>query len=204
MATSCCRLEYSMKAPYVAIVAGALLAGCSGPGFEPSNASYAPQAADILTNGGGPCAHSTGWSFGGPCKAVTLQSGTVSVGALGVYRTLSVHMTLSRGTQANGQILAVHDATGESDITGTLGGKTFPPLMSSTNPIPMLYLAGYNTGSAFTFNTTPKLVIDTTTSGYNVHHCELDVLSSNNTWTALSSSPTLAAKSITFAPVSTK
>jgi hypothetical protein len=66
-------------------------------------------------------------------------------------------------------VIALQDAIGSGDITGTENGKTFPPLTGA-----FLYLAANNTGGTFTSFSTPRITItDTNGSAPTPYFVEL-------------------------------
>jgi hypothetical protein len=150
----------------------------------------------------GPTPHDTpascvvpGWTFGGPCTSLVLGS-TGGSASLPAYQNISVSVSLGLGTQGNGQVIALQDAIGNGDITGTENGKAFPPLTGA-----FLYLGANNTGGTFTSFSTPGIVINDT-SGLPGKSCTLYVLNSSLTgWSSTPLQGTVSGNTLTFAAI---
>ncbi len=87
-----------------------------------------------------------------------------------------------------GEILIVRDATDtKKDISGLVGGKSFPPFTKAGTPVtvpvtPLLYLKAHNQGTAFQFGMTPMVTV-TSVKAFPGKTCILTrMLSSDNTW----------------------
>jgi len=151
----------------------------------------------------GPTPHDTpascvvpGWTLGGPCTSLVLGT-TGGSASLPAYQNISVSVSLGLGSQGNGQVIALQDAIGNGDITGTENGKTFPPLTGA-----FLYLAANNTGGTFTSFSTPGITITDTNGIPGGTSCSLYILNSSLTgWSSTPLTGTVSGKTLTFASI---
>jgi hypothetical protein len=136
------------------------LAGCSAAGTSGgSAASFVPAQSGALLAATAPSnalctAKGAGYVFKGACAETTLNR-TGGKLALAAYKGRRLQAVFGKNTGAPSYSFALHDATGLGDITGKVGGKSFPAFYQY--PV-VVYLDAHNAGSsAAVFSSTPKL-----------------------------------------------
>jgi hypothetical protein len=178
-----------------AVVAALAFAACGGSnGMVPASSgmpSTTGNALQMTSDAASPyCPIPVGYPFGGSCNPIKLKK-TGSAGNLKAYKGFTLTSQLSSNTSKKGTILAFQDATGKGDI-GKYKGKSLP---KDKNAI--LYLAGLNTGAAFSFNATPAITIKSTTA-INGKSCSLDQFEKNGKWKATGITGTVKGKTVAF------
>jgi len=181
-------------------VAALLLAACASHGVVPATSSFGPSVVspealspDAKKPTPKPCAKpQVAWTFGGSCGGVFIKAagGSASMAAYDGF-TIKAKFPKASPAPSAGEVLVVRDATNtKKDITGLVGGKTFPALTKIGSPAtlsvkPFLYMKAYNQGGGFTFTATP-LVTVTSVKAFPGTRCILTKMnSSNNTWQTL-------------------
>jgi hypothetical protein len=144
------------------------IAGCSAAGTSGgSAASFVPAQSGALAAATAPSstlctAKGTGYAFKGACAETTLKSRTGGALALAAYKGRTLQAVFGKNTGAATFAFALHDATGLKDITGKVGGKSFPAFYEF--PV-LVYLDAHNAGSsAAVFSSTPKLTFALSTT----------------------------------------
>lgn len=124
----------------VAVVAAVALAACGGHGVVPSqlapNGAVAPAGNAVLgvvPDGKSKCDIPGIYYFHGDCVAFNLSMNAttiVKLGKYGAYKGIKITTTFGvfqnppKGVKTIAALMG--DATGSGDITGTIGGKSFP------------------------------------------------------------------------------
>ena len=104
--------------------AAAALAGCATSGSLPvEGPGYSPFAA-TGSDAANPCRVKGYYAFGGPCVSHVLPARGYTF-SLPRYRNIDWRWVVSPNN-GGGKTFAFSDATGNGDITGTVGGKPFP------------------------------------------------------------------------------
>jgi hypothetical protein len=200
-------------------VAALLLAACASHGVVPATSSFGPSSVspealspDAKKPTPVPCAKpQTPWEFGGACGGVYIKAAGGSA-SMAAYDGFTIKATFPKASPAPsaGEILVVRDATNtKKDITGLVGGKTFPVFNKIGSPAtlsvkPLLYMKAHNQGSKFTFTATP-LVTVTSVKAFPGKKCVLTKMNaSNNTWQTLPVVPgTITGHTVVFKSEST-
>lgn len=106
------------------LVMSALVFAACGGNQHSAPSHYLPQASRVPTSDSA-CEMPGTYFFHGACTTGTFNAsgGTIK---LTEYEGLTIAMTLPRNSPNGTKYLLLADATGKSDITGTVRGKSFP------------------------------------------------------------------------------
>ena len=142
-------------------VAALLLAACASHGVVPATSSFGPSSVspealspDAKKPTPKPCAKpQVPWDFGGSCGTVAIKAGGGSA-SMAAYDGFTIKAKFPKASPAPsaGELLVVRDATNtKKDITGLVGGKTFPAFSKIGSPAtltvkPLLYMKAHNQG----------------------------------------------------------
>jgi hypothetical protein len=139
-------MRFSMiRSGSAAIVAAAALTACGGHGVVPSQSvapgfSNAGAIANAVPDKTSPCAVQGMYYFHGSCVAFSMnltKNTLVVLGKYKAYQGLKISTQLSPFVSPPKNVQTVPavmgDATGKGDITGTVGGKSFPLYKPGSN-----------------------------------------------------------------------